>query len=359
MAVKNLKVLVVGCGNMGASHARAYHKIQGFDLVGIISRTSSEARKNLANELGGIQQFNDFETALIACKPDVVCISSYTNTHKEFAIKSLKANAHVFVEKPIAANISDAEEVVSLANELKKKVVVGYILRQHPAWVQFIKIAQGLGKPLVMRMNLNQQSCGAEWDTHKQLMETTSPIVDCGVHYVDVMCQMTKSRPVKVHAIGVKLTEEVKEGMYNYGQLQVTFTDGSVGWYESGWGPMMSETAYFVKDVIGPMGSVSIAEQTLSKETDSSTIDEHTKTNNLIVHFEKRNRNGTFLKKDEIINSTDEPDHLELCIREQQYLYDAIINDIDLSSHLKDSIESLKIVLAADKSIKSGQVIYL
>ena len=46
--------------------------------------------------------------------------------------------------------------------------------------------------------------------------------------------------------------------MYNYGQLQVTFEDGSVGWYEAGWGPMMSETAFFVKDVIGPRGCVSL-----------------------------------------------------------------------------------------------------
>ena len=359
MAVKKLKVLVVGCGNMGASHARAYNKIQGFDLIGIVSRTPSETRKKLANELGGVPQFNDFDAALVSCKPDVVCVSSYTNTHKEFTIKSFKAGAHVFVEKPLAANISDAEEIVSLAKELNKKVVVGYILRQHPAWIKFIDIAQGLGKPLVMRMNLNQQSSGLEWETHKHLMQTTSPIVDCGVHYVDVMCQMTKSKPVKVHAIGVKLTEEVKEGMYNYGQLQVTFADGSVGWYESGWGPMMSETAYFIKDVIGPKGSVSIAEQTISEETNSSTIDEHTKTNNLIVHYEELNNKGDFIKKDEIINTNDEPDHLELCIREQQYLYDAIVNDSDLSSHLNDAVESLRIVLAADESIKTGTVVNL
>ena len=44
----------------------------------------------------------------------------------------------------------------------------------------------------------------------------------------------------------------------NYGMLQVTFDDGSVGWYEAGWGPMMSETAFFVKDVISPNGCVSI-----------------------------------------------------------------------------------------------------
>ena len=40
---------------------------------------------------------------------------------------------------------------------------------------------------------------------------------------------------------------------------QVEFEDGSVGWYEAGWGPMMSETAYFIKDIIGPEGAASIS----------------------------------------------------------------------------------------------------
>ncbi|NBU25487.1 MAG: peptidase S10 [Gammaproteobacteria bacterium] len=84
-------------------------------------------------------------------------------------------------------------------------------------------------------------------------MNSMSPIVDCGVHYVDVMCQMTRSRPVRVSAIGARLTNDLRPGMYNYGQLQVTFADGSVGWYEAGWGPMMSDVAYFVKpDPKGP-----------------------------------------------------------------------------------------------------------
>src|SRR5690606_10624568 len=117
------------------------------------------------------------------------------------------------------------EKVAETAKKLGRKVVVGYILRQHPAWMRFIEIARDLGKPLVMRMNLNQQSRGDEWRTHKNLMDSMSPIVDCGVHYVDVMCQMTNSRPVRVHAIGARLSDEVKPGMYNYGQLQVVFED--------------------------------------------------------------------------------------------------------------------------------------
>ena len=76
-----------------------------------------------------------------------------------------------------------------------RKLVVGYILRVHPAWIRFIEIARTLGKPLVMRMNLNQQSHGPNWDMHRNLMDSMSPIVDCGVHYVDVMCQMTRARP--------------------------------------------------------------------------------------------------------------------------------------------------------------------
>ena len=58
-------------------------------------------------------------------------------------------------------------------------------------------------------MNLNQQSNGETWEWHKRLMDSFPPIVDCGVHYVDIMCQMTPARPVRVHALGARLTDEV------------------------------------------------------------------------------------------------------------------------------------------------------
>ena len=109
-----------------------------------------------------------------------------------------------------------------------------------------------------MRMNLNQQSSGSFWGVHKALMRSTSPIVDCGVHYVDVMCQVTRAKPVAVHAVGARLTDEISPTMVNYGHLHLAFDDGSVGWYEAGWGPMISEAAFFVKDMIGPKGCVSI-----------------------------------------------------------------------------------------------------
>ncbi|MCX7064752.1 MAG: Gfo/Idh/MocA family oxidoreductase, partial [Proteobacteria bacterium] len=238
MAAKKLRVLVVGLGNMGMSHALAYARIPDFDVVGVCERRID--KRELPDALKSAKKFSDFDAALTELKPDVVSINTLPDTHAQFAIKAMEAGAHVFVEKPLADSAENAEKVVETAIRNKRKLVIGYILRQHPSWVRFIEIAQQLGTPLVFRMNLNQQSNGQTWDWHKRLLNSFPPIVDCGVHYVDVMCQMTKAKPIKVHAIGARLSNEVKQ--QNYGMLQVMFDDGSVGWYEAGWGPMMSET---------------------------------------------------------------------------------------------------------------------
>ena len=117
--MEKLKVLVVGCGNMGSSHARSYYKIPEFELVGLVSRNQNQKRDDLAKELGGIAQFNNFETALEITKPDVVSINTYTDTHKDFAIKSISAGAHIFIEKPIAESVFDAIEIIDLASKKK------------------------------------------------------------------------------------------------------------------------------------------------------------------------------------------------------------------------------------------------
>ena len=343
---------------MGVSHARAYHQLDGFEIVGLVSRKPA-SREALSEELGGYPTFGSFEEALAATRPDAVSINTYPDTHHALAMASLEAGAHLFMEKPLAETVAQAEEIVALARHKRRAVVVGYILRVHPAWTRFIEVARGLGKPLVMRMNLNQQSCGAEWGTHKSLMSSMSPIVDCGVHYVDVMCQMTRSRPLRVSAIGARLSDEIDSSMYNYGQLQVSFEDGSVGWYEAGWGPMMSETAYFVKDVIGPQGCVSIVDRGGERAAGSADIDSHTATNSLKVHYAERGPDGAFARADEWMDTTDEPDHDGLCLREQQFFLDAIDNGVDLTEHLDDAVNSLRIVLAADESVRTGRTVDL
>lgn len=356
--MKPVRVLVVGCGNMGSSHAKAYHEFDGFEICGLVSRGNSNQQLNQL--LGGkYPLFDNFEKALKSTQPDAVCISTYPDTHEPFAIKAMEEGCHVFVEKPIASTVEGAKRVLAQAKKTKRKVVVGYILRHHPSWQKFIEKAKTLGKPLVMRMNLNQQSDGAMWTLHRNLMASLSPIVDCGVHYIDVMCQMAESKPTQVYAIGANLSKEIPADNYNYGQLQIRFADGSVGWYEAGWGPMISETAFFVKDVFGPQGSVSIAAKEASKSGKSDSIEAHTKTESLLIHHAELDANDKFSLSDEWIDLTDEPDHHELCRREQAYFLNAIQEDIDLSQHLNDALNSLRIAFACDESVKTGKVITL
>jgi predicted dehydrogenase len=353
-----VRVLVVGCGNMGASHATAYHNMDGFQICGIVSTGKSKEVLNVKLG-GGYALYSNYDEALKETKPDAVCISTYPDTHEEFAVKAFKHNCHVFIEKPVADTVAGAERVVAAAIKANKKLVVGYILRHHPSWEKFIELSRQLGKPLVMRMNLNQQSHGVMWDVHRNLMKSLSPIVDCGVHYIDVMCQMTRSKPLQVTAIGARLTEDIPAGNYNYGQLQIRFEDGSVGWYEAGWGPMISETAFFVKDVMGPKGCVSIVAKDAGASGKSDSVEAHTKTESLRFHHADIDDKNNFTKKDEWINLQDEPDHQELCNREQQYFLKAINENLDLTDHMDDAVNSLRIAFACDESVRTGKVVVL
>jgi predicted dehydrogenase len=343
---------------MGLSHAKAYHGLDGFEIVGVVSRGEA-SRRALLDALGAeYPQFADYHQALAATKPDAVSINTYPDTHAAYALAAFAAGCHVFLEKPVAVTVAEAQQVVDAARAARRKLVVGYILRVHPTWTRFIETAQTLGKPLVMRMNLNQQSSGDKWTTHQALMQSMSPIVDCGVHYVDVMCQMTRSKPVRVSAIGARLSDELVPGMYNYGCLQVTFVDGSVGWYEAGWGPMMSETAFFVKDVVGPKGCVSIA-GVKEGEAGSDDVEGHTKAAVLKLHHAVLSPDGSFARADEFLDCSGEPDHDGLCLLEQEMFLDAIQNDRDLTAHMDDAVNSLRIVLAADESFRTGKTVEL
>ena len=348
---KPLRVFVMGLGQMGRSHALAYNSNPGFEIVGLCNRTPVA----LPAELAACPMLASFEAGL-ALGPDVVSINTYTDSHAGYAVRAIQAGAHVFVEKPLAANLADAQWVVDTARRTNRKLVIGYILRHHPSWIEFIRLARALGPPFVMRMNLNQQSSGAAWAIHKRLMETTSPVVDCGVHYLDVMCQITDAKPVQVRGMGLRLSAEIAATQVNYGHLQVLFADGSLGWYEAGWGPMISETAYFVKDVMSPNGCVSIV---MDEGAKSSDVDTHTKTATIRLHHGALDGAGAFQRPDENFSMRDEPGHQQLCDREQAFVLDAIRGNIDLDRHMDDAVRSLGVVLAAERSMREGRAVDL
>ena len=122
---------------------------------------------------------------------------------------------------------------------------------------------------------------------------------------------------------------------------------------------MASTKAFFIKDVWGPNGSATITAQNASSDDQSDNVDAHTKTEQIRVHSSEINEQNEFINEDQWISTDDEPDHNGLCFREQEYFLKSIQEDLDLTDHMNDAINSLKIVLAADQAFKTGQTIQL
>jgi hypothetical protein len=122
---------------------------------------------------------------------------------------------------------------------------------------------------------------------------------------------------------------------------------------------MMSEVAFFVKDVVGPRGCVSIVAEKAAAEGQSANVDAHTQTQALRLHHSALTAEGTFAKSDDLLRLDDEPTHDELCRSEQEYLLAAIHQDLDLTDHMQDALASMRIVEAADESFRTGKTIDL
>ncbi len=90
-----LRVLAAGLGNMGRSHALAYHRHPGFEIVGLVNRSVPK----LHDELLQYEILPQFEPALRELQPDVVSINTYSDTHADYAVMAMEQGAHVFIEK--------------------------------------------------------------------------------------------------------------------------------------------------------------------------------------------------------------------------------------------------------------------
>jgi predicted dehydrogenase len=88
---KPIRILVVGCGHMGTSHAKAYHALPGFEIVGVVARGEKSRRELLAALGADYPQFSDYGQALAATKPDAVSINTYPDTHADYAMRAFAA----------------------------------------------------------------------------------------------------------------------------------------------------------------------------------------------------------------------------------------------------------------------------
>jgi len=113
----------------------------------------------LPAELRPYPRFRSLEAGL-KTRPDLVVIATYADSHAELAIQAMEQGAHVFVEKPLATTVADAERVWPWRAGPGANWLWAISCGITRPWTRLIAEARGLGGPYVFRMNLNQQSRG-------------------------------------------------------------------------------------------------------------------------------------------------------------------------------------------------------
>src|ERR1700692_4983482 len=98
---QRIRVLVVGLGTMGTSHARAYRAIEEFELVGLCTSRAAD-RHDLEAEFPGLPRFERFDEALATLRPDAVAICTYTEHHAVMALQALTAGGGCFLGEAAA-----------------------------------------------------------------------------------------------------------------------------------------------------------------------------------------------------------------------------------------------------------------
>jgi predicted dehydrogenase len=204
-----LKVGVLGAGHLGKIHLRLLQQSEKYELVGFYDENAEYAEK-IAAEFG-YKRFQTIATLIHAV--DVIDIVTPTLSHYKCARVAIKSGKHVFIEKPIANSVAEAEEIIALAAEYNVKGQVGHVERFNPA---FIATRDMIHSPMFI-------------ETHR-LAEfnprgTDVPVVlDLMIHDIDVILSVVDSRVKHINASGVSVISDTPD----IANARIEFENGCV-----------------------------------------------------------------------------------------------------------------------------------
>jgi len=331
-------VAVIGCGTMALEYLPMLKQLPQIRVVAVVDRKPERAKK-YAEKFDVPIHEADYKPVLKRDDVDIVVITTRPSSHAEIAVDAMRAGKHVFSEKPMASTLEGALEMIRTAREAGVKMHIGFILRSNKTFQRLAEMVRSdaIGKPIVMRLLGAEHAVEEEtWQWDLRLLKDTSPLIDCGSHYVDVMRWVTGSEAVSVSGAGTITEDGVPDNNYNYAAVTVRFRDDSVGLYEVGWGHTMRE--FWEKEFIGPKGRLrfTYAPDRREHREEGDLIEFYTYPAN---RYEMINVKCPWLEFDS----------------EFLKLVKLIEEDADPIPGLVDALRSLEIVLAGHQAILTGR----
>ncbi len=189
-----MRAAVIGVGSMGTNHARVYSELDEVELVAVADSFGDRA-EYVAGRMGmGVRAYDCFEQMLDEQRPDLVSVVVPTREHLSVAKAAIERGIHVLVEKPIAANLTEAVEMARLAERHGVILTVGHIERFNPAIIE-------------LKRRLEAGELGRIFEIHARRLGPFPPriqdvgvIVDLATHDLDVIHKLVDSQATRVYA---------------------------------------------------------------------------------------------------------------------------------------------------------------
>ncbi len=234
---RQLGVVIIGAGDMGARHAHHW-VIAGAKLIAVCDPNCARAEAVAAPF--GAEAYDSPDEPLKRDDVDVVSVCTPTFLHDEYSIQALEAGKDVLCEKPVALTLADAERMKAAALKSRRKLRIGFMRRFDPAYHQLMAYRQHIGNPVLAQATI------AAGIRPKLLMHDAmangGPIIDMCCHIFDQWVGLFDSQPESVTAYGYTFSqnkpelESIKQKALDSAHITLNYPDGSVGQIQVSWG---------------------------------------------------------------------------------------------------------------------------
>ena len=219
-----IRVAVVGVGAMGKNHVRVYQEIPGVELVAVV-----DENRTVAEQVGRtfrVPAYSDYHKMIERKRPHAISAAVPTVAHYSVVKELLASGCHVLVEKPIAYTFEEAEEMIQLAEQAQRVLMVGHIERFNPAVIELKRLLDGgeLGRVY--------QIYARRLGPFPPRIQDVGVVTDLATHDLDIMRYLTGSEVIRVFAEVKRELHIAHEDLFA-GILR--FENGTIGLLEINW----------------------------------------------------------------------------------------------------------------------------
>jgi myo-inositol 2-dehydrogenase/D-chiro-inositol 1-dehydrogenase len=319
--MSDITIGLIGCGGLGRTHAECISKIPGSRVIAFADIHEPAAQK-LCADFNGEYATTDAQRVIDDPRVGAIYICTRHDSHAALAIASARAGKHVMIEKPLALNLEDCQQIAVAVKTAGTYLMPAFKLRYYPLIQkahEFIPTPQ-----VVVGQIMDNRWADTSWA--QDPVQGGANVHSQGCHATDIIRYLSNSEPARIWAAGGMLTHP-GHPCIDHCMASIAFANGNVGSWINGDAAVGHHTSKFFFQIFGDGKSVQIFDR-MKKATFSDGQKVWTE--------ERPEEEGFLLENREFIAA----------LREKR--------EPALTAH--DGIQATRIVLAADRAIRTGQV---